>query len=110
MMLIYLEFHCATSISHAFHLHMCNCFQDIVMYPDTTLSSIYGMLGLVVPEDISKWVYTSMHASTDGSAIDTFRANATQTAFMWRTKLREDQISLINSECMQLIKELGYEV
>ncbi|RUS77889.1 hypothetical protein EGW08_014363, partial [Elysia chlorotica] len=87
-------------------------YEDIVASPIEAARQMYAFLGITFSAEVQSYVWNSTYGGLpDDCNICTTRANATATAYKWRTEVaRFPQILLAQAQCASVMNALGYRM
>ena len=85
-------------------------YEDIAEHPVLSTNLMYKWLGLDMTDQLKEYITNTTHGSADGCAICTVRKNATWTAYRWKEVLDWRSISVIQQQCVQLMRHMGFRI
>jgi hypothetical protein len=86
-------------------------YEDLAEDPVGVGEEIYRFTqGIAMPERVKSFITQRTHAPEDGGTYNTNRANATATAYKWRTLLPQKTRTAMNVLCRYIIRRLGYSL
>ena len=87
-------------------------YEDLAMEPVKGAKEIYNWLGMRMAKPVARWINQNTHAEENfnrGDAI-TKRKNSTWEAISWKRELDKASKLVVTEECLNVIKELDYDV
>lgn len=84
-------------------------YEEIAEYPQTSSEYLYNFLGIEMLDKIRKYIWEITFAGkAQNCQICTTRTNATETAYKWRSRMKFEEAEVVQKECAQVFKEMGY--
>ena len=85
-------------------------YEDLVQNLNHTLQDIYNHIDEIPPSTIYSKLIGLMYSTSDGTAYQQSRANATASLYKWVTKNSNAQIEGMTNNCKDVLLELGYPI
>lgn len=84
-------------------------YEDITEHPIEAAEFLYNFVGLSMTDTIRNYIWGITNARrADNCAICTTRNNSKMTAYKWRQKINFSQVQVIQHQCAEVIRKLGF--
>ncbi|XP_041463785.1 carbohydrate sulfotransferase 1-like [Lytechinus variegatus] len=89
-------------------------YEDFAERPRMTAQEIYNFLGRPTPPEVLKWIKENTQGKTIGEnpnhPLFSLSKNSSSTASRWRLNLSGEQVMIVQNECEDSMRLLGYQL
>jgi len=85
-------------------------YEDFVLSTAQTIKGVFEFIRRPPPVGIYSWVWNAMHGQQDNGHYGTVRANSLTLVDSWKGKVTYRDGTIMNSNCKDVLENLGYEL
>nr|XP_054755219.1 carbohydrate sulfotransferase 1-like [Lytechinus pictus] len=89
-------------------------YEDFAERPRMTAQEIYNFLGRPTPPEVLEWIKENTQGKTKGEnpnhPLFSLSKNSSSTASRWRLNLSREQVMIVQNECEDSMRLLGYQI